>query len=241
MVAGTRDDPPRVLITGASRGLGLEYVRQWLARGHRVFALARDPAGSPDLAELAGRHPGTLTPVTCDVADDASVARAGAAVEGVVDGLETVINNAGVMGERRDPDDLDLAEVRDHFEVNALGPLRIVRAFLPLLRGGRPVRRLVHMTSLMGSVADNRSGDAYAYRMSKAALNMASRSLAIDLAGDEIVSVVLHPGWVRTRMGGRSAPLGVETAVGDLIRTIEGLDLGKSGGFYDREGAPLPW
>ena len=241
MITRTGDAARRIVVTGASRGLGLEFVRQWLERGETAFALARDPEASSGLAALVRRYPETLTTVACDVADDGSVARAGSAVEEIVDGLETVVNNAGVMGEHRGFDDLDTTEVRRHFEVNALGPLRIVRTLLPLLRRGRPVRRIVHMTSLMGSIEDNRSGDAYAYRMSKAALNMASRSLAIDLADDEIVSAVLHPGWVRTRMGGRSAPLGVDTAVGGLIQTIEALGPGESGGFYDREGKPLPW
>lgn len=241
MTKPTRDAPRRIVVTGANRGLGLEYVRQWLGQGERVFALARDPESSADLARLLDRHPETLTTVACDVADDGSVAGARSTVEGAVDGLETVVNNAGIMGGRGGLDALDPAEVRRHFEVNALGPLRIVRAFLPLVRRGRPVRRIVHMTSLMGSIEDNRSGDAYPYRMSKAALNMASRSLAIDLAADGIVSAVLHPGWVRTRMGGRSAPLEVETAVGSLIQTIEALGPEKSGGFYDREGTPLPW
>lgn len=228
-------------MTGASRGIGLEFVRQWLERGHRVFALARDPTGSEGLTDLATRFPETVLSVACDVTDEESVEAARRELVREVEGLELLVNNAGVMGDRGTLEELDLEEVRRHIEVNALGPLRIVRAFLPLLRAGRPVRRLVNMTSLMGSIEDNRSGDAYAYRMSKAALNMASRSLAVDLANEGIVSVVLHPGWVRTRMGGRGAALGVPEAVESLIATIEGLGPRESGGFFDRDGQPLPW
>lgn len=236
-----RPDPRRVVVTGASRGIGLEFARRWAEQGDHVFALARDPSGSKELTELAGRFPDNLVATTCDVADDRSVAAARDQVAAAVDGIELLVNNAGIMGGRKGPEEVDFEEIRRHMEVNALGPLRTTGALLPLLRQGRPVRRLVHMTSLMGSIEDNRSGDAYAYRMSKAALNMASRSLAVDLADEGIVSVVLHPGWVRTRMGGRGARLTVEEAVAALIRTIERLGPEESGGFYDREGGPLPW
>ena len=231
---------PRVVITGASRGIGLEYARQWLEAGARVFGLARDPAGSEGLMELAAAWPDALLPVTCDVADDDSVAAARARVGETADGIEILVNNAGVMGSREEIENVDLDRVRRTFEVNALGPLRVTQAFLDLVRAGdRP--RIVNMTSLMGSIDDNRSGGAYAYRMSKAALNMATRSLAIDLADEGVIAVVLHPGWVLTDMGGESARLTVTEAVSSLIRTIEALDADRSGGFYDRDGAPLPW
>jgi NAD(P)-dependent dehydrogenase (short-subunit alcohol dehydrogenase family) len=234
--------PPRpILLTGASRGLGLEFARQWLAAGDRVFALARDPEASRGLRDLTTRHPGALVACRCDVADDASVAAARRQIEEQTDRLDLVLNNAGISGPRESElSTLDLAEVRRVLEVNTLGPLRVTRAFLPLLRRGkRP--KLVHITSLMGSLADNRSGSALAYRMSKAALNMASRNLALELASDGILSVVLHPGWVKTDMGGSRAPLPVEEAVAALIRTIDLLTLKHNGGFFDREGHPAPW
>ena len=231
----------RVLVTGASRGIGLEYARQWLAAGARVFALARDPEGSAELMRLASANPDALVAVRCDVADDASVAAARRRVGEETDGLEILINNAGVMGSHEDLESLDLDVVRRTFEINAIGPIRVTRAFVDLLMGGKRPRRIVNMTSLMGSIDDNRSGDAYAYRMSKAALNMATRSMAVDLSRDGVVAVVLHPGWVRTAMGGKSAPTPVEEAVASLVRTIDSLDMDRSGGFYDRDGQPLPW
>lgn len=231
----------RVLVTGASRGLGLEFARQWVEAGRRVFGLARDPAGSPELQALAEAHPDALTAVVCDVADGDSVAAARDRVAEDVDALDVVVNNAGVAGRGDGIEDLDLDSVRRVFEINTLGPLRVTRTFLPLLRAGRKPARLIHMTSLMGSIEDNRSGGSTPYRISKCALNMASRNLAHDLADEEIVSVVLHPGWVRTDMGGTGAPLPVTDAVAALIRTIEALGMERSGGFYDREGQPLPW
>jgi NAD(P)-dependent dehydrogenase (short-subunit alcohol dehydrogenase family) len=235
------DERLRIVVTGASRGLGLEFARQWLAAGQRVFALARDPKGSEGLAALSREHPEALLSLTCDVTDAASIRQAARAVGERVDGLEIVLNNAGVGGWRGGIGQLDLDEVREVFETNTLGPLRVSREFLPLLRRGREPRRLVHITSLMGSIGDNRSGGSYAYRISKAALNMVSVNLAHELGDDEIISVVLHPGWVRTDMGGRGASLAVDEAVGALIDTIDDLTAEHSGGFYDRLGEPLPW
>ena len=231
----------RVLVTGASRGIGLEYARQWLDSGARVFGLARDPEASAGLMALTSDHPDRLVPVHCDVADDDSVAAARRRVGEETDGLEVLINNAGIGGAHQGLESLDMDRVRRTFEVNAMGPLRVARAFLDLLRAGERPRRIVNMTSLMGSIDDNRSGDAYAYRLSKAALNMATRSMAVDLAGDGIVAVALHPGWVQTDMGGASARTPVDEAVRSLVRTIEALDMDRSGGFYDSEGKPLPW
>lgn len=231
----------RILVTGASRGLGLEFTRQWLEAGRRVFALAREPKDSPGLRELAKLHPEALAAVACDVGDDASVEKARREVEKRCDALAVVVNNAGAYG-RRDSglESLDWKEVHRVLDVNTLGPLRVSRAFLPLLRRGkRP--RLVHITSLMGSLDDNRSGGAWAYRISKAGLNMASRNLAHEVGPNGIASVVLHPGWVRTDMGGPRAPLAVEEAVASLVKTIDALTMEHNGTFLDRYGKPAPW
>ncbi|MFN2383064.1 MAG: SDR family oxidoreductase [Gemmatimonadota bacterium] len=230
----------RVAVTGAGRGLGLELVRQWLAGGRRVFALARDPAGAA-LEALMREHPERLTAIACDVADSASVAAAADAVAERAPALDGLVNNAGIYGGRGRLEALDFDDVRQVLDVNAVGPLRVAQAFLPLLlRGVRPVR-LVHVSSLMGSLGDNTSGGAYGYRMSKSALNMANRSLAHDLAEDGILSATFHPGWVQTDMGGPDARVSVVEAARSLIRSIEGLTPAASGGFYDRDGKPLPW
>jgi len=237
----SHDQPGRHLITGASRGLGLEFTRQWLARGDRVVALARRPETSEGLRELARRHPETLKVVACDVADDASVEKAKRTVEAAESILDLVVNNAGTFGSREGAlEKLNFVDVRRTFEVNTLGPIRISRAFLPLLeKGANP--RLVHITSMMGSISDNKSGGYWDYRMSKAALNMASRNLAVEVGPRGIASILLSPGWVRTDMGGPGAPLSPEQSVADLIRTIDGLGSEHSGGFFDRDGKPLPF
>ena len=126
------------------------------------------------------------------------------------------------------------------FEINTLGPLRMTRAFLPLLRRGN-APRVVHMTSLMGSISDNTSGGSYGYRMSKAALNMASRNLAHEFGSSGIISAVIHPGWVATDMGGAGAPLTIEESVTSMIRSIEGFGAEHSGFFFDRDGQRLEW
>ena len=230
----------RVLITGTSRGIGLEFTRRYLEAGHTVFALARSPESSP-LKELQGKFARRLVCVVCDVADDASVAAARKTVEGKTEALDLVVNNAGTYGPEDDRlERLNFAEMRRVFEINTFGPIRVSREFLPLLKSGAEPK-LVHLTSLMGSITDNRSGGKWSYRMSKAALNMASRNLALELARDGIVSVVLHPGWVRTDMGGPSAPLKVEDAVLAMVQTIARLTPASSGSFLDRNGKPAPW
>ena len=231
----------RVLITGASRGLGLEFARQYLEAGDRVFAAARNPDQSTPLLELVSGFPDRAMAVECDVADDASVEAAASLVAESAPALDLVLNNAGTYGRSDETlGDLDWDEVREVFEVNAIGPLRIARAFLPLLKKGKDPK-LIQITSLMGSIDDNRSGGAWSYRMSKAALNMASRNLALDLQRGGIVSLVIHPGWVKTDMGGAGAPLGVEEAVASMVKTIGKLSMKQSGGFLDRHGKTQPW
>jgi NAD(P)-dependent dehydrogenase (short-subunit alcohol dehydrogenase family) len=237
----TAATPRRVLVTGASRGLGLEFARRWLEGGDHVFALARTVKNSSGLAELKEKHPDTLSLFDCDVADDASVQAAAGAVRAQWDSLDVLLNNAGVYGPRDDSiETVDLDEIRRVFEINALGPLRVSRAFLPLIRRGQQPR-IVHVTSLMGSIDDNTSGGSYPYRMSKTGLNMASRNLAHDLQVDGVISAVIHPGWVRTDMGGAGAPLEIEDSVGAMIKTIESLVMEHSGGFFDRHGERIPW
>ncbi|MGA9523487.1 MAG: SDR family oxidoreductase [Myxococcaceae bacterium] len=227
----------RVVVTGANRGIGLEFVRQFLSRGDTVEATARDPERATELNRLKEAVGERLRIHRLDVADDFSVsAFADALLPGPVDLL---VNNAG-LGAWIGLDELDFQEAKRLFDVNALGPLRVTRALLPRLRQGSQ-KRIVHLTSRMGSIADNSSGGSYGYRMSKAALNMASRTLAVDLAGEGMVSVVLHPGWVQTGMGGEGATTTPTDAVEAMIRIIDGLGPDESGRFFHANGTELPW
>ncbi|TAH37332.1 MAG: SDR family oxidoreductase [Planctomycetota bacterium] len=237
----TSQVPSRIVITGANRGIGLEFVQEYLQEGQRVFALCRHPESAPALAEQHKEHPDLLTVLPCDVTDDVSVHHAFDDVAAQVDGIEVLINNSGSYGRKGGTvADLDFREIEAVFGVNTLGPLRVTRAFLPLLgEGNNP--KVVNITSIMGSIHDNGTGGSYAYRLSKAALNMATRNLALDLREQEIICVAVHPGWVKTDMGGPEAPLTVDDSVSNMLRLIDSLDAQHSGGFFNYRGRELPW
>ena len=231
----------RVVVTGASRGLGLEFVRQFLEQGCHVHALLRKPRGSKDLQRLLKEQPDALAAAACNVADEGSVEKAAAAVRERWRSVDLLINNAGVVGDRSDSlRKLDPDEAREAFDINALGPILMTRHLLPLLeKGTNP--KVINVTSLMGSMADNDSGGWWAYRMSKAALNMATVNMAHELHDASIATMVIHPGWVSTDMGGRMAPLRAADSVAGMIKVIDGLRLRNSGCFKDHTGAALPW
>lgn len=232
----------RVLITGAGQGIGLEWARQESRDGSVVIATARDPKSSPALADLAATaRPGSIAVLPLDVTDDASIDAAARAVQERFGGLDELVNNAGTYGPRDDRRlGAPVEEVRQILEVNTLGPYRVTKRFLPLLKFGRDAR-VVFITSQMGSIGDGPSGASYGYRMSKAALNMLGANLAYDLREDRIVVLVLHPGWVQTRMGGPRAPLPLEQSVRGLRRVTMRAVPTDSGMFLDHSGEPLPW
>jgi NAD(P)-dependent dehydrogenase (short-subunit alcohol dehydrogenase family) len=230
----------RAIVTGANRGIGLELVRQLKARGDEVEACARQPAEAEALKALAGDR---VRLHALEVTDDRSVRALANALEGVA--IDIVFNVAGVYGGpgqsvRQMADDLALGDVARTYDVNAMGPLRVAVALLPNVRLGA-IKKLVHVTSGMGSIDDNTSGGYYAYRMSKAALNMMSKSLAVDLKREGIASYVINPGWVQTDMGGRSAPTRVEDSVKAILREVDRATLADSGAFLDYKGGRLTW
>jgi len=221
-----------VVVTGANRGLGLELARQLAARGDRVIATARHPESARELKDLDVRVE------RLDVASPASVAAFADAVGDQP--VDLLINNAGKGGMRAAFEEMDWADVADFFAINSIGPMRVTQALLPNLRRGK-LKTIASITSRMGSIDDNTSGGAYGYRASKAALNMLNRSLSIDLARDGFTCVVLHPGWVRTDMGGASAPLLPPASVENMLRVIAGLKPSDTGRFLDHEGKPIAW
>lgn len=230
----------RTLVTGANRGIGLELVRQLRERGDDVEACAQSPKNAHELQKLAGDR---VRIHALDVTDADSVRRLAGALGDVA--LDIVFNVAGVNGGPRKSlrgmaEDLELADVAETYAVNAIGPLRISVALLPHVRRGR-VKKFVHLTSGMGSISDNTSGGSYAYRMSKAALNMMSRSLARDLAGEGIASYVINPGWVQTDMGGSGAPTPVADSVRGILREVDKATLADSGEFLNWKGNRYAW
>lgn len=230
----------RIVITGTNRGIGLELTRQYLARGDSVDAAVRFGSHATALRALEAAGSGTLRIHTCDVTNPENVAAFAQSLGKEPAPVDLLINNAGIMGKRSSLSDLDFADLHATFEVNALGPLRVTRALLPLLlRGSR--RLVINMTSRMGSIGDNTSGGVYGYRMSKAALNMASRNMSIELRDEEVTCVAFHPGWVQTDMGGLNAPTPVDASAKGLIARIDALTLEQSGRFFAFDGCELPW
>jgi NAD(P)-dependent dehydrogenase (short-subunit alcohol dehydrogenase family) len=216
------------LVTGSARGIGLELCRQLQARGDTVLAACRKP--TDDLEQL-----GVTVLKDVDVSTDEGLA---ALTEGVGDKeIDLLICNAGIL-RRETLEDLNLASIREQFEVNSLGPLRCVHA----LRGrlAKP-SKVGLVTSRMGSIADNTSGSRYGYRMSKAALNMAGVSLAHDLAGDGVRVAILHPGFVRTDMTGKQGMIDVAESASGLLARLDGLTAESSGTFWHQNGEVLPW
>jgi len=227
-----------VLITGASRGLGLEFARQYAADGWRVFATCRDPDGAAALEEAADGSGGAITVHRLDVGDLDQIDALAEALAG--EAVDVLLNNAGAFGDRAGFGRVDVAAWERTFRVNAIAPYRMCEAFVEHV--ARSEQKVVaNVTSKMGSIADNTSGGRYVYRSSKAALNMVTASLAHDLAGRGIKAVVLHPGWVRTDMGGPSAPLEAPESVAGMRKVIAGLAPDQSGRFFNWDGAEIPW
>jgi len=220
------------VVTACNRGLGLEFARQLSNRGDRVIATARDLENATELAAL------DVETFALDVADAASVERFGEAMAGV--SIDVLLNNAGVGVRSKPFESLDFAEMEEFFAINTVGALRVFRVLLPGLRAGSG-KKVVNMTSRMGSIGDNTSGAAYSYRASKAALNMATRSLAVDYRAEGFICVVLHPGWVVTDMGGAGAPVKPEDSIFGLLRVIDGLQASDSGEHIDFTGTRVPW
>jgi NAD(P)-dependent dehydrogenase (short-subunit alcohol dehydrogenase family) len=221
-----------VVVTGANRGIGLEFARQLQAAGARVIGTARRPEEATELAATGARVE------ELDVADAASVA---AFAERIGDEpIDVLLNNAGIFPSRGGIEDVDPDECLRVYAVNTVGPVRVTQALLESLRKGD--RKLVmNMSSGLGSIADNRRGGALGYRESKAALNMFTRSLAGELGDEGFICVAMSPGWVRTDMGGESAPLSPEESVAGMLSVLGGLQSADTGSYLDYRGEELEW
>ena len=230
---------PTTLITGANRGIGLELTRQYAAAGWQVHATCRHPDQAHALQALAAQSP-AIRMHALDVTDFNRID--GLARELKNEAIDLLLNNAGIYpassrGEFGGTDYTDWAEA---FRVNSMAPLRMCEAFeAHVARSGH--KKIALVTSKMGRIDDNTSGGAYIYRTSKVALNMVARSLAIDLAPQGISVALLHPGWVRTDMGGPNAWISAEQSVTGLRQLIEQLNLARSGQFFAYDGQHIPW
>jgi NAD(P)-dependent dehydrogenase (short-subunit alcohol dehydrogenase family) len=230
---------PSILVTGANRGLGLEFTRQYLAANWQLYAACRDPGAADALQTLAHARKDRIEILAMDVTSAASIAQAAAVVRERA--IDVLLNGAGVMGKTGQRiGRVDYGSWAQVLDVNTMGPLRVTEAFIENV--ARSDRKLVvTITSGLGSLADNTSGGAIGYRSSKAAVNMVMRSAAIDLAPRGISCVVVNPGWVRTDMGGANATLSPEESVSALRRLIEALGMQQSGKFLNYDGREYPW
>ena len=230
-----------ILITGANRGIGFELTRQLLKDDSRIFAACRAPERADALHDLAREQPDRLTVLQLDIDDESSIDDAAQAVAAKVDALDLLINNAGIGGDEaaRILGKLTASEVGRVIATNAVSPLIVTQAFRALLkRGANP--RVVMISSGMGSL-QRTAGVSYAYRMSKAAMNMAARVLAFDGEMAGITTVTVNPGWVRTDMGGPKAALKPEESGAALRALINGLTTADNGKFFQYDGSELPW
>lgn len=225
---------PTVLVTGANRGIGFEFVKSYAADGWRVHACARNIEKAREVRALQGEVVSHKLDVTNGL-KVASLAR-----ELADEKVDLLINNAGVRGARAEFGETDYDDWTQVLQVNTLAPLRMVERFAGLI--GKSERRLVvNISSTMGSIGRTSSGGDYVYRTSKAALNMVTKTLANDLAPRGITVVSFHPGWVRTEMGGPGASISETESVAGMRRKIETLTTADSGRFFNYDGAPIEW
>ncbi|MEQ8672113.1 MAG: SDR family oxidoreductase [Aggregatilineales bacterium] len=232
----------KIFITGANRGIGLEFVRQYLANGDTVFAAARKPDEATELNALKSVYPDTLIPVQIDLIDDATIIDAAQSVREHTDSLDVLINNAGINppGKFQEFGALDSQGMLFMLHVNTVAPLMVVQAFIDLLKAGDNPR-VVNVSSQVGSFDWKRNGGSYGYAPSKSALNMVTNLLGYDLKPMGITAITTHPGWVQTDMGGPNASLTPEESVSGLITLIDGLTTSDAGKFYKWNGEQHEW
>ena len=227
-----------ILMTGANRGIGLELARQFAADGWRVLACCRNPDAAADLQALQKDH-ASLEIHPLDVTDYDQVATLAQRLSDQP--IDILLNNAGIYG----PKGIGFGEVepsvwREVLEVNTIAPLMLTQAFVEQVAASR--QKLVAMiSSKVGSIADNSSGGSYLYRSSKTALNQVVKSLSIDLAGRGVSVISLHPGWVKTDMGGPNAEITTAKSVAGLKAILQAAGAAQSGQFIEYNGSPIPW
>jgi len=228
-----------ILITGANRGIGLEIVKYSMEQGWRVFACCRNPHNADDLFDVAKQSNGQISVHIADMQELSTLQALSYELRN--DAIDMLINNAGVYGSDKNKfGSVDVDSWIQAFQVNSIAPLKMVEAFSEQLRMGKQ-KLVACMSSKMGSMADNGYGNSYIYRSSKAALNAVVKSLSIDLKEQGIITVALHPGWVKTEMGGPDAEISTRECVEKLFSHLLQLSIEDSGRFIDIDGSDIPW
>lgn len=228
-----------VLITGANRGLGLEFTRQYAAEGWQVLACCRHPAEADALNAIAHRSRGQVRVHALDVAELNTIDALAKTLQGTP--IDLIINNAGIYPDRHSGfGQIDYDAWMMAFLVNTMAPLKVAEAFVSHLERGQG-KLIATVSSKMGSLDDNTSGGCYLYRSSKSAVNMVMKSLSLDLAARGIRAVILHPGWVQTDMGGPNALIMPEQSVSGMRRVLENVTNKQTGRFLSYDGSEIPW
>lgn len=228
-----------ILITGASRGIGLEMVRYGIENNWRIFACCRHPQQADSLLSLAQLANGRVSVHVVDMNELATIQALAYELRG--EAIDVLINNAGIYGSDNNRfGQVDVHSWLEAFQVNSIAPLKMAEALIEQLKTGQS-KTIASISSKMGSMADNGYGNSYIYRSSKAALNAVVKSLSIDLKPLGIKCVALHPGWVRTDMGGTDAEITPRESVDALFRIIFSLESRDSGRFIDIDGGDIPW
>ncbi len=230
---------PTVLITGANRGLGLEFSRKYSDNGWNVIACCRQPDKSTGLIALAQGYD-KLQVEELDISCFNRIEATSKKLSGI--SIDILINNAGVYEDNRENGfgHLDYSKWLNSFTINTLAPVKMAESFLPQIKQSEK-KLIVNISSLMGSIADNGSGGSILYRSSKAALNAAMKNLSIELKDQAVGVLILHPGWVQTDMGGANALIDTKTSVNGMCEVIERFNLSQTGAFINYEGKLLPW
>lgn len=226
-----------VLITGANRGLGLEFVKQYAEAGWQAIACCRWPDEAKALQALAERHAEQVEVHQLDVANFEEIDALALILQGRA--IDVLINNAGVYPQS-EFGDIDYEAWAEAFHINSMAPMKMVEAFVGHVASSN-LKKIVTLSSKMGSLDDNTSGGSYIYRSTKTAVNMVMKSLSIDLKPRGIASTILHPGWVRTDMGGPNGLIDAPESVAGLRRVIENLTLENSGRFVAYDGKEIAW
>lgn len=238
----------RILITGSNRGIGLALVRQYLKDDVFIFATCRNPSQADELQTLADEYQTQIQVIQLDVIDPTSIEQSVSIVSQQVDGVDMLINNAGILPGGVDDraknigqfGSLEADAMLEVFRVNSISPIIITQAYADLLRNGTDAR-VINVSSDAGSINRRDKGCDYSYPSSKAALNMMSRCLAGDLRDDSVIVISIHPGFIQTDMGGVNAHLTLDDAIPSLVQTIDSLTLDDSGQFFNWDGKQVDW
>ncbi|XP_017778735.1 PREDICTED: C-factor [Nicrophorus vespilloides] len=244
-----------IVVTGCNRGLGLGLVRSLVGRQdppRTLIATCRDPDKAQELREIAEKHRNVHI-LSLNVRNYDSFKDFATQVSEIVkdDGLNVLFNNAGVSPKYTRINYVKVDQLLETFQTNTVAPIMLTKALLPLIKKASEKNAglkmsckraaIINMSSILGSIESNKDGGLYPYKCSKAALNMATASLALDLKKDDVLVVSLHPGWVKTDMGGNNAPLGVDTSTESLVDLLHDMGPAHNGGFYQWDGKQLPW